>query len=120
MLSYPEIKLPEATRPFFRQLHARSWTLAATHLSAAKWSLFPVLEYHNPAEPDLGRRFISMVIEPHWCGNSPQQNAGIRVLCASNTFPGSRSEAEKLTLPVLCNWENELEPFWIAFDHLND
>lgn len=108
MANYPELQLPAAWKPLFRKMDAAGWELETT-LPQADWAIRPLLVYSNSAG---GKRYLSFLNEPIWCGNT-RQAAGMTIVALSRELPSDRSEAEVHALPLVGDWEDQLSE-WLA------
>jgi hypothetical protein len=110
MLTYPQLKLPEAWKPLFRALAMEGWDYQESMPETPEWASRPVLRFENRLEPWLGERYLIFVDEPEWCGNALQVR-GFSIAMACVTVPDTRGEAEQVALPLMGDWEWELEGF---------
>lgn len=109
MLAYPQLQLPEAWKPLFRALAEAGWDFVES-METPEWASRPVLRFENRLEPWLGARYLSLLDEPEWCGNALQQR-GFSIAAFSANFPETRADAEQVALPLMGDWQRELEGF---------
>jgi hypothetical protein len=69
------------------------------------------MRYLNTQRPELGARYLSLIAEPHFCGNRRQQ-AHFTILAVCAALPDSRDAAEDHAMALLGDWEIKL-PTWI-------
>ena len=106
MATYPELKLPNAWKPLFKEIDAAGWQLEEA-LPGEPWTDKPLLVFGDHAGR---RRYLAFLNEPVWCGNI-RQPSGLTIAALSKHLPTNRAEAEMHTLPLSGDWEDQLSPW---------
>lgn len=112
MSNYAQLALPEAWRPLFHALEAAGWQLQEVLPEPPAWAARPLLCYQHADRPDWGLRYLSLIAEPHFCGNRHQQ-AHFTIVAVSTALPDSRDAAEEHAMALLGDWRMRLDS-WIS------
>lgn len=107
MSNYAQLALPEAWRPVFHALAEAGWELHEVLPDPPAWASRPILCYQHADYPERGPRYLSLIAEPHFCGNRHQQ-AHFTILAMSTTRPDSRDAAEDHVMALLGDWQVRL------------
>lgn len=107
MSNYAQLALPEAWRPVFHALEEAGWELQEVLPDPPAWASRPILCYQHADYPERGPRYLSLIAEPHFCGNRHQQ-AHFTILAMSTMPPDSRDAAEDHVMALLGDWQVRL------------
>jgi hypothetical protein len=107
MSNYAQLALPEAWRPLFLALEEAGWQLQEVLPEVPAWASRPILCYQHADHPERGPRYLSLIAEPHFCGNRRQQ-AHFTIVAMSTELPQGRDAAEEHAMALLGDWEVRL------------
>ena len=106
MVSFPQLKLPQAWKPLFKALDGIGWHLKESFGPQTDWSCSHLLSFvHESGLPV--RCYLSFLEGAEWCGDNFNNNA-MTIAAFSFDFPKSRAAAEILCFPLIGDWESDL------------